>query len=256
MDCMRPNAMVKNFITVILAAEAIFNLAWAGPPFITDDPEPVKYQTWEVNYAIYKTWRQGSASANLPTVDINYGASPNVQLHVQPSYSYERTSTDRHWGIDDTQVGVKYRFLNIEQDDSSIMAGIYPMFQMPTGNRGLGPNRGKSQSFIPLWLQRSSEKWTIYGGTGYWINPGIGYKNSVYVGGAALYQVMPSLQLGMEIFHETPDAVDGQSTTGFNLGGIYNLAHEYNWLFSAGRGLVNAAATNQFSVYSALQVLY
>ena len=241
---------------LILAAVAISNSAWAGPPFITDDPEPVKYQHWEVNYALYKVWRQGSASANLPTFDINYGATPDVQLHIQPGYSYESGMTGTHWGIDDTQIGVKYRFLNIEQGDSSFMAGIYPLFQMPTGNRGLGPNRGTGQSFIPLWLQRDSGNWTIYGGGGYWINPGAGYRNSVYVGGTVLYQVAPSLQVGMEIFHETPDAVDGQGASGFNLGGTCSLARDYNWLFAAGRGLVNAAATNQLSVYTALQVLY
>jgi hypothetical protein len=244
------------FVFLVIAAEAIFNAAWAGPPFMTDDPEPVEYQHWEVNYALSETWRQGAASAGIPSIDINYGIAPNMQLHVQPLYSYERSTTGRHFGTDDTEVGVKYSFLNIEQGDSSFMAGIYPMLQLPTGNTGLGPTRGKNQSFLPLWLQHSNEKWTIYGGTGYRINPGAGNKNSVFLGGVALYQVTQSLQLGGEVFHETPDAVDGKSTSGFNLGGSYNLTHDYNLLFSAGKGLANVSSTNQLSLYSALQVLY
>jgi hypothetical protein len=253
---LRYRQTLRVFIYLIITTEAIFNSAWAGPPFITDDPEPVKYQHLEVNYAVSKTWRQGSASAGLPSIDINYGISPNMQLHALPRYSYERTTTGRHFGIDDTEVGVKYRFLNIEQGDSSIMVGIYPMFQIPTGDTRLGPSRGKDQSFLPLWLQRNSEKWTIYGGTGYRFNPGTGNKNSVFLGGVALYQATLSLQLGGEVFHETPDVVDGESTTGFNLGGSYNLANDYNLLFSAGKGLKNVSSTNQLSVYSALQVLY
>ena len=109
---------------------------------------------------------------------------------------------------------------------------------------------------MPLWLQRNTEKWTIYGGTGYRINPWIGNKNSVFLGGVALYQATLSLQLGGEVFHETPDTIDGESTTGFNLGGNYNLANDYNLLFSAGKGLQNVSSTNQLSVYLALQVLY
>ena len=246
----------KSFIYLIIATGALVSPAWAGPPFITDDPEPVKYQHWEVNYAVSETWRQGSASAGIPSIDMNYGVSPNMQLHAQPRYSYERTTADRRFGIDDTEVGVKYRFLNIEQGDSTFMIGIYPMLQIPTGDTKLGPSRGKGQSFMPLWLQHSNEKWTFYGGTGYRINPGNGNKNSVFLGGVAIYQVTQSLQLGGEIFHETPDAVDGKNISGFNLGGSYNLANDYNLLFSAGRGLANVSSTNQLSVYSALQVLY
>lgn len=247
---------LRVFVCLIIVIEAIVNPACAGPPFITDDPEPVKYQHWEVNYAVSKTWRQDSASAGIPSIDINYGIYPNMQLHAQPRYSYEETAAGRHWGIDDTEVGVKYRFLNLEQGDSSFMVGIYPMLQLPTGDTSLGPSRGKGQSFLPLWLQRNTDKWTIYGGSGYRINPGAGNKNSVFIGGTALYQATPSLQLGGEIFYETPDTVEGESTTGFNLGGSYNLANDYNFLFSSGKGLQNVSSVNQLSVYLALQVLY
>ncbi len=240
----------------IMGAGIFVHSAWAGPPFITDDPEPVKYQHWEINYAVSKTWRADSMSAGLPSIDINYGIAPNMQLHAQPRYSYEGTRTDKRFGIDDTEVGVKYRFLNWEQGDSSIMVGIYPMLQMSTGDRKLGPNRGKKQLFLPLWMQGSTEKWTIYGGTGYRINPGAGNKNSVFIGTSALYQVTKSLQLGGETFHETPDAIEGASTSGFNLGGNYNLAPDLNLLFSVGKGIKNVSPTNQLSGYLALQVLY
>lgn len=204
----------------LLSAGIIFNSAWAGPPFITDDPEPVEYKHWEINYAVSDTLSQGSASAGMPSIDINYGIAPEVQIHAQPRYSYEKTTTNRRFGIDDTEVGVKYRFLNLEDGDSTFMAGIYPMFQIPTGDTKLGPDRGKYQSFLPLWLQYDHKKWTSYGGAGYRVNPGYGNKNSVFMGGTVLYQFMPSLQLGGEIFHKTPDVADGKSTSGINLGGV------------------------------------
>ena len=244
------------FALPLLLYGSAFNSAWAGPPFVTDDPEPVEYRRWEVNYAVIKSWRQGEASAGIPGIDINYGIVPNVQLHVQPRYSYERTRQDVRYGIDDTELGVKYRFLNIEHDNSSLAIGIYPIYQMPTGDTKLGPNRRQGKIFLPLWIQRDSERWTYYGGPGYRINPGTGNKNSIFVGGTALYKATKSLQIGGEIFHETPDAVEGKSATGFNLGGTYNLSHDYNFLFSAGKGINNVSSTNQLSVYLALQVRY
>jgi hypothetical protein len=253
---MRQSLSFRVLICAIIVAEGWGHSAWAGPPFVTDDPEPVNYRHWEVNYGVSKTWRKGSISAGLPSIDINYGIYPNVQLHVQPRYSYESTTAGKRIGVDDTEIGVKYRFLNLEQNGSSIMVGIYPMFQTPTGDTRLGPSRGKGQIFLPLWGQGNSGKWTIYGGSGYRINQGQGNKNSVFIGATALYQVKESLQLGAEIFHETPDAVDGTGTSGFNLGGSINLVPDYNLLFSVGKGLKNASATNQLSTYLALQVLY
>ena len=246
----------KNLGRVFVGTVCLFNFAWAGPPFVTDDPEPVEYQHWEVNYALMETWGDGTASVNLPSVDINYGVVPNIQLHVQPRYSYEMTANNRRFGIDDTEVGVKYRFFNREQDGSSVMLGMYPLYQLPTGDNSLGSSRGKGQSFLPIWAQRNTEKWTIYGGTGYRINPSQGYRNSVYVGGTILYQASASLSIGGEIFHETPIMIDGDSIAGFNLGGSYSLSRDYNVLFSAGRGMGTSILSNQLSIYSALQVLY
>jgi len=73
---------LRSLIVLIVANIATFVLdsAWAGPPFVTDDPEPVEHQHWEVNYALTKSWREGEASAGIPSIDINYGIVPNVQL--------------------------------------------------------------------------------------------------------------------------------------------------------------------------------
>ena len=38
-------------LTLILLAVIPLPRAFAGPPYITDDPEPVEYQRWEVYFA-------------------------------------------------------------------------------------------------------------------------------------------------------------------------------------------------------------
>lgn len=225
---------------------------WAGPPFVTDDPEPVDHRRWEVNYAITAAWGHGDVSAGVPSVDINYGAALNLQLHAQPRYSYEK-SDEAHAGFDDTEIGVKYRFINIETAGSTWMVGVYPMYQVATGARALGPDRGKHQVFLPLWLQHDSEKWTIYGGWGYRINPGEGNKNSIFTGATLLYEISDGVQVGGELFHETPDTLDGKSLNGFNLGGVVRIGRDYNLLFSAGQRSSDQAA---HSIYIALQAHY
>ena len=125
-----------TLLTFFLALTS--SLSYAGPPFITDDPEPVEANHWEINYAVSKTWRAGGSSAGCPSIDINYGFSPDTQLHAQPKYAYETDGPDKQSGLDNTEIGVKYRFLNQQYGNANWMIGIYPMMQLPTGSSALG----------------------------------------------------------------------------------------------------------------------
>jgi hypothetical protein len=251
---MRTASIARWLGTLAVACAA--NTAWGGPPFVTDDPETVDFRHWEVNYAIAKTWRPGESSTGLPSVDINYGAAPDLQLHLQPRYSVERAGSASQRGVDDTEVGVKYRILNVVREDSTWMLGIYPMLQLPSGDTSLGPDRGKQQIFLPLWAQWQRGNWTVYGGAGYHSNRGEGSRDWIYTGSAVLYRFSKVLQLGSEVFHRTADTADGAGVAGFNLGGVYGLADGYHVLFSAGRGLTAQPGRNEASIYLALQVLY
>jgi hypothetical protein len=215
--------------------------AHAGPPFVTDDPAPVEHQHWEINTAATGAWRSGQASLGVPSVDINYGAAPNVQLHAQPRYSIERDGETQK-GFDDTEVGIKYRFYERKTDDSSFMLAIYPMYQLATGAIRLGPDRGTHGAFLPVWAQYDAGPWTVYGGGGYRINHGTDARDSVFSGATLLRQVNDGLQLGVEAFHESPTAFGARSTSGFNVGGARVLSARLNLLFSAGRSFGDSAA--------------
>src|ERR1700744_6062717 len=80
-----------------LVALALPMAAHAGPPFVTDDPEPVDYGYWEINNAVMsRAVAGGTQGASL--IDANYGALPGLQLHVQPQLAYVRTSSGSHFG--------------------------------------------------------------------------------------------------------------------------------------------------------------
>jgi Putative MetA-pathway of phenol degradation len=252
----KPEMMRRLFGLLGLVVLVVSVPAIAGPPFITDDPEPVEYRHWEVNYAFMGDLVQGGGTGALPNIDANYGALPDLQLHVQPQLAYVRTPGGSQFGIGDTEIGAKYRFVEEDDEGWRPMVSFYPLFEIPTGDRKRGLGDGVGRTFLPIWAQKTVGKWTVYGGAGYGINPGAEGKNAWFVGGVALYQVTEALQLGGEAFLQTAEAPGEKDEPGFNIGGKYDLAEDYHLLFSAGRGLANAETTNRLSAYLALQVNY
>jgi hypothetical protein len=157
------------------------------------------------------------------------------------------------WGVGDTELGLKYRF--VEQDKASWVPSIaiYPLLEAPTGDAARGLGTGRVHGFVPLWVQKDFGDWTAFGG-GYWINPGPGNKNHWFAGFVLERKLTEKLTLGVELFHQTPDKIGGLPSTGFNIGAIYNFTEHYHFLFSAGKGLRHAKETNEFSWYIGLEL--
>ena len=156
-------------------------------------------------------------------------------------------------GYGDTEVGAKYRFIEESEGEWWPQVGVFPLVEAATGDASRGLGNGHTRVFLPLWLQKDFDPWLTYGGGGYWINPGAGNKDFWFFGWLLQRKVTDELSLGGEIFHQTADTVGGKDSTGFNLGGIYDFNENFHLLFSAGSGLQNAASTNQFSYYLAIQ---
>ena len=98
----------------VLAASILFSAtAHAGPPYVTDDPEPVEFRHWEVYLAAQHLSSRDGASGSAPLVDLNYGAWPGLQLHIMGQLTYTRLNTGpAYYGPGDTEVGAKIRFVN------------------------------------------------------------------------------------------------------------------------------------------------
>jgi hypothetical protein len=248
---------------IILLAIALSTSAFpalAGPPFLTDDPEPVEYKHWEIYGFSTATFLHGQSSGVLPGFEMNYGAFPDLQLHIIAPISFVRDRpTGNRFGFGDTQFGVKYRFLNPAGGDSWPQIGTFPMLVVPTGNSDRGLGSGRTHVFLPVWLQWDIGKWTTYGGGGYWINPGPGNRNYWFTGWQVQRKVMENLAIGGEVFGQSASTTDGpgaDASAGFNLGGIYDVTERDHFLVSAGRGLMNARTTNEFSYYVAYLVTF
>jgi hypothetical protein len=228
--------------------------AWAGPPFITDDPEPVDLGHWEVYGFSAGAIGTRDASGLGPAMEVNYGAAPNLQLHVIATAAFDNPSGGRsQMGFGDTELGVKYRLINPAPDDGWPQLGVFPLVEIPTGEATHGLGSGRIQAFLPVWMQKDFGKWTTYGGGGYWINPGRGNRNYWFAGWLLQRQVTNKLAMGTEIFHQTASMVGRGQTTGFSIGGIYDVTEHYHLLFSVGRGglqyAVDAAAVSYPTTY-------
>jgi hypothetical protein len=233
--------------------------AQAGPPFATDDPEPVEYQHWEVYGFTAGVREHGYSSGWLPGVEVNYGAAPELQLHVIATYAFDAPNgASRRAGFGDTELGAKYRFVDPGKDDWWPQIGIFPLVELHTGNAARGLGAGYTQTFLPVWVQKDFGEWITYGGGGYWINPGPGNRNYWYMGWLLQHQITKSLLLGGEIFHQGSNADGREASFGFSFGGVYDFTEHDHLLFSAGHGGLTYAVdggniTRPFTYYLGFQ---
>ena len=231
---MRPIWVCSLFLLFVVIAPATKSIS-PGPPYNTDDPEPVDYRHWEAYIAAqYLHTREGSVGTE-PHFEFNYGIVPNVQLHLlTPFADNDPVDGKRQYGYGDTEIGVKYRFM--QETKRQPMVGIFPLIEAPTGSASRGLGNGKAQFFLPVWIQKDlGNAWTTYGGGGYWRNPGAGNRDYWFMGWQAQKQVTKQCGLGGEIFHTTPTTMDGSDRTAFNVGVVYDFDYGHHFLLSIGR---------------------
>jgi hypothetical protein len=234
----------KFTLTLFILFVNCFQYIHSGPPFNTDDPQPVLFKHWEYYISSINKFQPKVWSGTLPHFEVNYGLIPNVQFHILMPINYTYIPHQRpNFGYANTEIGIKYCF--IKETKKKPQIGTFPIFEIPTIENDEFSD-GKIKVFLPIWAQKSWNKFTTYGGIGYWINPGKNNKNSFFSGWELQYDFSQVLTLGGEIYFQTADAVDCKSTTGFNIGGSINVNQKMHCIFSLGHSLVN---DNFFSSY-------
>jgi len=219
---------------------------------MTDDPEPVAYQHWELYLASQHAETADGWSGTAPHIELNYGVVTNVQLHLIAPMTYDAPSGGRtYYGYGDTELGVKFRFM--QETEHLPQVGIFPLLEIPTGNKVDGLGNGQAQTFLPLWLQKSIGDWTVYGGGGYGINPGAGHKNWGFGGMVVQRQVTKEVLIGAEVYHRTTMEISGRGDTAFNIGTVIDLTENQHLLLSAGRSF---DGPTDFQVYIAYQITF
>jgi hypothetical protein len=210
--------------------------AQAGPPFVTDDPEPPPPGGWEINVPFILERTPGKTEMDAPLFDFNYGL-PEIQLKLEfPIKIVNEDSNGTEAGAGDLLIGVKWRFFNNEK--LQVQLGIYPQMLFPTGNHARGLGEGRAAFVLPLVAQKTWGKWTIYGNVGYWWQTAAETRNYVYAGVVLEREINERLTLGVELFGNSPKERDGRSELAFNVGGSWMLNKHLNLLFAGGRDIV------------------
>ena len=244
-------------ITATVLGAVLASPAKAGPPFRTDDPEPVDYRHYEFYTFSSGTRISGNTSGVGPAWELNYGLIPNGQFHIVAPLAFSSTTGgSSYFGYGDTELGFKYRFIQEEKNGSRPMVGIFPFLELPTGDQDRGLGAGHVRAYFPLWVQKSFGDWTTYGGGGYWVNHGGGTddRDYWYFGWLLQRKVTEKLAIGGEIFYQTATTIDGRDSTGFNIGAMYDFDEHNHLLVSAGTGLRHSPESNQLSWYIAYQI--
>jgi len=219
--------------------------AMAGPPFQTDDPDPVPFRHFEM-YAFGlsdSTAASGTALA-FPAYELNYGVAPNVQLHmVVPVVASlpPNGGGAAHYGIGDTELGAKIRF--VKETKRLPEVGIFPFVELPSGSAAKGLGVGATWYRLPLWIQKSWGPWTSYGGGGETIVPVEGSRNFPFAGLLVQRQINKKLALGSVLFGHGAMAADSGSSTLLDGGGFYEVKEGFDVLFAGGHSIAGQAET-------------
>jgi len=219
--------------------------SFCGPPFGTDDPQPVDFRHWEYYLSSMNQFQHNFSTGTLPHFEVNYGLIRNCQIHFELPMNYNSfPSKEFQYGYGNTEVGIKIRLF--KNSDESFQVGIFPIAEIPTVKNPYFTNN-KTQLYLPLWVQKSWGKFTTYGGGGYWINPGGTNVNWFFSGWEAQYDISRHFTLGGELYYKTAPEKDAKQALGFNLGGFINFTEKVHFIFSAGHSLSGEPTTTTYA---------
>ncbi|HEX5430718.1 MAG TPA: hypothetical protein VFW83_02030 [Bryobacteraceae bacterium] len=225
--------------------------AWAGPPFQTDDPEPIDYQHYEFYTFASSDGTPLETDLTGPATEFNWGALPNIHLHViVPALTIMPSDEPREFGLGDIETGIKYRF--VQETKHRPMIGTFTMFEVPSGNADRGLGVGKLWFKLPIWIQKSFGPWTTYGGGGETLIHGVpGYRNFPFAGWLIQRDLGKKWTLGTEAFYHGPEGdatPQTRSSTLVDFGGYYKFRDPgFQLLFAYGHNV--AGQTENYAYF-------
>jgi hypothetical protein len=223
---LRPWAL---FVALLAPAIAI-----AGPPYLTDDPQPTEPGHWEIYNFVQGTIGYGALLGETG-LDINYGGAKDLQLTAVLPMGFDNanglSASGLRTGTGMIELAAKYKFLHQSDDGWLPDVSVFPRVLIPT-QHNFGYDR--TNLFLPIWAEKDFGPWSVFGGGGYELNPGRG-SHDFWQGGIAVNRtVSQRLQLGGEVYGQTSDTVAGDGYTAVNFGVTYKLVEHWSLLASAG----------------------
>ncbi len=240
--------MRRATLSLALVPSLIASAARAGPPYLSDDPEPTDYQHYEI-YLFAQGDHAIDGTNGESGIDFNYGAAPDLQITATVPMGFDRPAGgSASFGMDNVELAAKYRFLH--QDSFGLDVSVFPRIFLPTGTNGIGDNH--MSLLLPVWVQKDwNGGWSAFGGGGCTVTE-FRAVDFCQAGAVLTYQLLPKLQLGAELFHQTADSSGTPATTSLGIGWRYDLGENYHLLGYVRRGIENTNQTDQYSWYTSV----
>lgn len=222
--------------------------AWAGPPYLSDDPEPTDVKHFEI-YAFALGTQSRDGMAGETGIDFNYGGAPDLQLSTVLPLAYDEAGRT---GLGNIELAAKYRFAH--QKENGFDVSIFPRLFLPSMSRRVGDQH--AAFLLPVWAEKDFGKWSIFGGGGCEINHGDDGQNFCLGGGAVTREVAEGLRLGLEVFHQGADRQGGRVTTSLGGGVTWDIDEHHHLMAYWGPGLQNIDVTGRSNAYAAMQFTF
>jgi hypothetical protein len=227
--------LIITFLYLIFVSSPIF----AGPPFISDDPENLEAHHVEIDLYTNYSINGKDSTIDLPGIEIDYGITSDLELDWAGFYTFaysDNIDTQNASAIGDMQIESKYSFVHETHDVPQI--AFAPIYTVPSGNAKRNLGNGRSTLLLPLWAQKTIASWTIYGGGGYLLNSASDEKNYLLGGVVAEHNINDNWTVGSEIYSTGSQSISFKASTLLNLGCIYHISKTLNMNASAGHSFI------------------
>ena len=244
--------MLRKWSFIATAMLALVQPALAGPPYLSDDPQPTDSQHFEI-YSFSNGTTARNGTSGQAGIDFNYGAAPDLQLTAALPGGFDRPVDGKtSIGLSNVELAAKYRFVHQDAIDWDI--SVFPRIFLPSGSSAVGDNR--ASLLLPVWVQKDwGGGWSTFGGGGCVIS-GRRSQNLCLAGAVLTYQVLPKLQIGPELFHQTADGNGTPASSSVGLGFRYDLNDTYHLLGYVRRGIQNTNETDRYSWYASVLITF
>ncbi len=222
--------------------------AMAGPPYLTDDPEPTDYKHFEI-YTFNSGTVTRDDTGGATGIDFNYGGAPNLQLTATVPLAFDAPAgAPLTAGFGNVELAAKYKFLT--QENFGLDVAVFPRVFLPSAASNVGDQH--ASYLLPIWMEKDWGPWSAFGGGGCEVNRGGDSRDFCLAGLVVTRQIVDNLQMGLEIFHQSADTRGGDATTSLGVGLRYDVNDHYHLLGYVGRGIQNVDATDRFNWYTSI----
>ncbi len=209
------------------------SLAFAGSPFLTDDPGFAP-KGWEIKPALVY---ESNVNANVlaaPILDLNYSIVEHFKLNLTLA---EKTVWPKdggaHTGLADTDFKFKWRFLDERLDPWIPALSMAPNVTFPTATNGVG-TRGWGVRF-PMQIGKTFDKLYVYGEAGYQWALSDESDNRFIYGVAAQYQLADHWNVGVELNGTDLLGIAGDYSGVVQVGTVYTFNDHVQFQATVGR---------------------